>query len=735
MEALRKEDPTQDSRAGSASFFFTSTDIKALDVRVKYMTVVDRVAGELLLLEKDNYRGEATIVPTRLAAAARRRFKAVLSSTPADRDARAQVEELSGLTDLKSRLDKLICFNASTRKSQGLVQMRDEQELWESHPAVVDLTQVASGEEDVDWQWWVDFLRVLLEEGKFKNVSYLLVSGDVGSSFTWQNEGGEERLHQQEDEQGEEGKTETTPGTQSIIIGPVDAGKDTSVEGEHQVSSTTHTAGRRPATGKRGFFGDTGKRAAAGAAAGAVWGAARYRASRVLGKLAHASRRRSQEELKNLAEQEDKEEPGFNRNATTSTMLSLDMLRRHHKLGGTIRIETLKVGRGSGLLWALSRMGSKPEPILEVELVESMDGMTKEADLRLAIKSLRQVSYDKIRFSSAKFFGDIGQVQWKASLRELYLEEPLVTGKLSQVQWPAALQKLSLKGKRDRPMSITGELSQINWPELIKEEAKGQLEEQPEQKGLQVLELYNTKISGDLSNVKWPVSLQTIDLWYCGGVTGDLSHVHWPAGLKVLALYKCEYVTGDLSEIRFPEGLLELDLGKTNISGDLGKIYWPPSLKTLRIDGCRQVYGALSPQIIRLGQRRELGGNGMEYKGPSFELPQDLSTYELRVMELRKFYPKGDLSTVTRWPVTHALEELDLSGCAEIVGDLSEFKWPAGLKVLKLAACERITGNLSHVKWPSSLQALDLSGNYPSQMEVGGAFATLAASSACTACR
>ena len=36
--------------------------------------------------------------------------------------------------------------------------------------------------------------------------------------------------------------------------------------------------------------------------------------------------------------------------------------------------------------------------------------------------------------------------------------------------------------------SILGELSQINWPEPIKEEVKGQLEEQPEQKGLQVLE-------------------------------------------------------------------------------------------------------------------------------------------------------------------------------------------------------------------------------------------------------
>eukprot|EP00947_MAST-08B_sp_MAST-8B-sp1_P005697 g5697.t1 len=188
-EALRESaDPAQDLKPGSASFFFTSTDIQALDARVKHMTVVDSAAGKLLMMEKRNYIGEATIVPTRLAAAAKRRFEAVLACTPADEDARARVDELASLTSLKDRLDGLIRFSASTRESTVLVQMRDEKDMWEKDGVFVDLSGIVSGMEMVDFRWWVNMLKLLLEETKFRNVTHIQVAEDAGRSFSWQGQ-------------------------------------------------------------------------------------------------------------------------------------------------------------------------------------------------------------------------------------------------------------------------------------------------------------------------------------------------------------------------------------------------------------------------------------------------------------------------------------------------------------------------------------------------------------------
>ena len=97
-EALR-EDPTLDSKPGQGFFFFTTTDIQALDVRVKYMTVVDRAAGKVLAIEKAGRHGaQDTAVSTRLAKAAKQRFEAVLRSTPGDKEASTEIEKLSKLT-------------------------------------------------------------------------------------------------------------------------------------------------------------------------------------------------------------------------------------------------------------------------------------------------------------------------------------------------------------------------------------------------------------------------------------------------------------------------------------------------------------------------------------------------------------------------------------------------------------------------------------------------------------
>eukprot|EP00947_MAST-08B_sp_MAST-8B-sp1_P005151 g5151.t1 len=437
--ALRKDDPTQDVKVGSASFFFTSTDIKALDVRVKYMAVVDRVAGELLMMEKDNYSGEATIVPTRLAAAAKRRFKAVLSSTPGDRDAWAKMEELSHLTRLKDRLDALIGFSASTRKSQGLVQMRDEHEMWGKDGATIDLHDIISGTEDVDFRWWVDLLRTVLEEDKFKKVTHLRLAEDVGASFKWRE-----------------------------------------VEFDFEKSE---------------FF-------------------------------------------------------------------RIDLLRRLSGLGEVLRIDTLWVARGSGLLWALASL-CKLEVTGQIKGIQGMrEADMREADIGRAMACLQMISYGKIDICECRYF----------------------VGDFSKVQWPAALQSLNLQGCD----SIEGDLSKVQWPAA-----------------LQSFDLmWCGKVEGDLSKVQWPAELQNLNLSYCGKVEGDLSKVQWPAALQSLYLQGCDSIEGDISKAQWPASLKDLQLGLVGgnynyckITGDLSKFQWPAALQTLSLQECEGIEGRFQPRL------------------------------------------------------------------------------------------------------------------------------------------
>eukprot|EP00947_MAST-08B_sp_MAST-8B-sp1_P000549 g549.t1 len=183
-EAL-KEDPALDEKADQGFFFFTSTDIQALDVRVKYMTVVDRAAGKVLAIEKADRRGaQDAAVSTRLAKAAKQRFEAVLRSTPGDTEATESIKKLSKLTHVKDVMDRLIGFNEETRKSEGLIQMRDEQERWESGEiTVIDLRDAPTGTHPDICEWWRDLLDLVLHDGKFEQVKHLRVRESEGKSF------------------------------------------------------------------------------------------------------------------------------------------------------------------------------------------------------------------------------------------------------------------------------------------------------------------------------------------------------------------------------------------------------------------------------------------------------------------------------------------------------------------------------------------------------------------------
>eukprot|EP00947_MAST-08B_sp_MAST-8B-sp1_P006018 g6018.t1 len=143
------------------------------------------------------------------------------------------------------------------------------------------------------------------------------------------------------------------------------------------------------------------------------------------------------------------------------------------------------------------------------------------------------------------------------------------------------------------------------------------------------------------------------------------------------------------------------------------EVQWPAALQKLDLSGGHyaemKITGTLSLQLISMAQKPEDGGNGLKYSGPSksLALPQDLPAYDLTVMDLSQFQPKGDLSII-QWPA--ALKVINLSRCDEIAGDLSKVQWPAALQKLKLTDCSKIEGDISKTQWPASLLSLELGG-------------------------
>ena len=119
----------------------------------------------------------------------------------------------------------------------------------------------------------------------------------------------------------------------------------------------------------------------------------------------------------------------------------------------------------------------------------------------------------------------------------------------------------------------------------------------------------------------------------------------------------------------------------------MSAVKWPEKLQKVDLSGTN-VSGALSLQLIRMGQEKKHGGTGLQYSGPSLELPRDLSAYDLAVMDLKQFAPKGDIDEVS-WP--KALEELDLRKCANITAPLECPRDKAGaLHYSSKEACDEL---------------------------------------------
>eukprot|EP00947_MAST-08B_sp_MAST-8B-sp1_P000089 g89.t1 len=189
-EALQS-DPGLDEKPDQG-FFFTSTDIKALEVRVKYMTVVDRAAGKVLEIEQEagaKDGAQDTAVSARLAKAAQQRFNAVLRSTPGDAEATKSINDLGKLTRVKDVMDRLIGFNERTRTSKALIEMRDELEVGETDGdgrTWIDLRDAPAGGSDDIIQWWADLIDLVVDDGKFNSVSHFRVGENEGRGIKWE---------------------------------------------------------------------------------------------------------------------------------------------------------------------------------------------------------------------------------------------------------------------------------------------------------------------------------------------------------------------------------------------------------------------------------------------------------------------------------------------------------------------------------------------------------------------
>eukprot|EP00947_MAST-08B_sp_MAST-8B-sp1_P003066 g3066.t1 len=557
-EAL-KEDPALDEKADQGFFFFTSTDIQALDVRVKYMTVVDRAAGKVLAIEKAAYHGaQNTAVSTRLAKAAKERFEAVLRSTPGDAEASESVETLSKLTHVKDVMDRLIGFNEETRKSEALIQMRDEQERWESGEiTVIDLRDAPWGTHLDICQWWFDLVDLVVHDDRFKQVKHLYLRRSEGKCFV---------LPGLFDYDEDEGKFPVdllrSNAEESIAVEELKVGNASG-------SPLFHALVRHWATESAG---PNGKQV-------------------VVKKLAGFQKDYVKDDIEKLEMEK-----------IIAYFIPVEDIAWHFKalsefLASPAEIdlsESLQKGDLSDVQWPAALQK------LNLQGCERIEGDLSKVQWPAELQSLDLHSCKKVEV-------DLSKVQWPEGLQTLVLGKINISGDLSEIQWPAALQTLNLSGDPFGDlMKMTGDLSKVQWPEGLTElelgatQVSGDLSEVQWPAALQTLGLSGSysnpmKMTGDLSKVQWPAALQELNLQYCQKIGGDLLKVQWPATLQKLNLGCCDSIEGDLSKVRWPAALQSLDLTSCKkVDGDLSKVQWPPALQSLNLYSCEKLEGDLS---------------------------------------------------------------------------------------------------------------------------------------------
>uniref|UniRef100_A0A0G4FLR3 Sushi domain-containing protein n=1 Tax=Chromera velia CCMP2878 TaxID=1169474 RepID=A0A0G4FLR3_9ALVE len=273
-------------------------------------------------------------------------------------------------------------------------------------------------------------------------------------------------------------------------------------------------------------------------------------------------------------------------------------------------------------------------------------------------------------------------------------------GSLEGFQWPETLDVLSLRANQ-----LSGNVSRLVFPP-----------------SLQILDVAGNRLEGDISGLRLPESL--VELYLDDNfLSGILRNLELPAGLKVFSI-NGNRVRGDVADVRWPPRLEALMMGVNELSGDIAYLNWPDGL--IHLDAQRNAIGGRVEDILWPSTLEELdlGYNVFSGSFARARWPAALRSLSLRansvggelgdievLSHLEKFdlmrnHLSGDLCEVT-WPAS--LKHIGLSE-NDLRGQLSECKWPERLERLVLND-NRLQGSLEGLLWPASLRWLHLSGN------------------------
>ena len=466
--------------SSGGQIFFTSTDIKSLDVHVKYMTVVDRAAGNLLRLEKNEYHGVDACVPTRLAAAAKRRFEAVLASTPSDATAKKAVDELSKLTDYRARIDKLYnAFGKTTQSNLTLQNLHNSAEVGGSQLDLSELDLSDSGAAS----WWQDLIWLVLSEPKLKSIQTIKVPS-LGTGVQI----GDDDLLSVEDLRVLIRGGGERPGDRD---GMPDPGLDAQPRG---IRKLVIDSGGSPGE----FLGALGR-------------ACMLASSSVGHSPVTSTGQDSRLQLATYPIDTIASRPGPGKG------LKLDKLCEG--IHGWASVQAIKLGTS---VWAeRSKMSGSIEVAsrwLEYGLTElDLSGNSKVGG-DLARARLPE-TLAKLNLEGCKNIGgELSTAQWPSALQELNLQETGVELNFSKTKFPKALRKLELM-----LCFLHGSLESIEFPA-----------------GLEVLRLredteqtrkFGKGVEGNLEKIVLPPALVQF-ICICPRLTGNLAKVNWPPNLK-----------------------------------------------------------------------------------------------------------------------------------------------------------------------------------------------------------
>ena len=108
-----------------------------------------------------------------------------------------------------------------------------------------------------------------------------------------------------------------------------------------------------------------------------------------------------------------------------------------------------------------------------------------------------------------------------------------------------------------------------------------------------VLTISRVMLNDDLSNLKLPDVLTTIQLTYLD-ITGNVDNLAKHTNFVSLSLMECPNITGSISAFQDMVNLETLSVNQTKLAGDLTMLQKLTKLKTLNLTGCPNITGDIA---------------------------------------------------------------------------------------------------------------------------------------------